>query len=85
MKRHTAILAILCLAVSWYYAISLASTAIVGFRRGATNDYFQLWNASRAVLHHEDPYGLDVAEQNQLFCYGATAKSLGIANDMRLA
>ena len=46
---------------------------------------FQLWNTSRAILSHEDPYGLEVAERDQLFSYGANAKSLGLANDRQLA
>ena len=85
MKLRTALLVGLCLASSWYYAISLASLSRVGSKIGAVNDYFQLWNTGHAVLHHEDPYGFQVAERDQLFCYGATAKSLGIVNDRRLA
>ncbi len=85
MKPRTAILTVLCLAASWYYAISLSSTGGVGLKLGAPNDYFQLWNTGRAMLHHENPYGLAVAERDQVFTYGGTAKSLGIPNDRRLA
>jgi len=85
MKPRTAILAVLCLVSSWYYALSLTSIGGIGLKVGAANDYFQLWNTGAAILHHEDPYGLAVAERDQLFSYGASAKSLGIANDRRLA
>lgn len=85
MKTRDAILVALCLAASWYYAISLSSAGGVGLKIGAVNDYFQLWNTGRAILQHENPYGSAVSERDQLVSYGATAKSLGIANDRRLA
>jgi len=85
MKPRGAILAVLCLAVSWYYATCLTSVSRMGLRAGAVNDYFQLWNAGRAVLCHENPYGREVAERDQMFSYGVTARSLNITNDRRLA
>src|SRR5579862_9631078 len=85
MKPLAAILATLCLAAGWYYASCITSTYGVGVRRGAPNDYFQLWNASRAVLDGEDPYSRAVSERYQLFLFGAPSKALGIPNPLPLA
>src|ERR1019366_5942812 len=85
MKLRTAILAVLCLAAGWYYALYISSTGGVGLRPGVTNDSFLLWNASRAILHHTNPYSTEVAEQKQVAAYGATANSLGIVSDQRFA
>lgn len=83
MKPRTAILAVLCLATSWYYAISLSSTGGVALKPGAVNDFFQVWNASRAILHHANPYGPEVTYQNQIAAYGAPPKAFGIKDDRR--
>lgn len=85
MKHRAAILlAVLCLAASWYYALCISSAGGVGLKPGHVNDFFQLWNASRAVLHHEDPYGPKVTEQNQIAAYGAMAKTVGMKDDRRI-
>ena len=84
MKPLTVILATLCLAVSWYYAVSLASMGNVGLKSGQSNDFFLLWNASRAVLHGVDPYSDEIARQNQIEEYGTTAVAVGEQCDYRL-
>ncbi len=81
MKTRTAILALMCLAASWYYALSLAAAGGNGIKPGFANDYGPIWNVSRAILGGVDPYGPAVTEQNQISEYGATAKVIGDKND----
>src|ERR1700749_2354348 len=80
MKTRNVILAIACLAASWYYGLSLASRGGIGLKLGFANDYFQVWNASKAILKHRDPYGPEITEQNQISTYGTTAAAVGDAN-----
>ncbi len=84
MKFLTAVLVALCLAFSWYYAHCIDARFGVGLKPGQVNDYFQLWNASRAILRQADPYGPEVTLQNQIAVYGTTAKALGMKIDRRL-
>ena len=78
VRLSSAALIVLCLATSWYFAFSLSSRAGVGLKPGHVNDFFQLWNASRAILHHTNPYGREISKQNQIAAYGATAEALGM-------
>ena len=78
------ILVILCLASTWYYALSISSMGGVGLRPGHVNDFYQMWSASRAILRHANPYGPEVTRQNQIAAYGTTAEALGMQIDRRL-
>ena len=49
------------------------------------NNFYPLWNASRSVLHHVDPYSPEVTEQNEIAAYGVTAKVLGTPVRQRFA
>jgi len=85
MKPRTAILALLCLAASWNYALTLASIPAFWFKPGMINNFYPVWNASRSVLHHIDPYSPEVTEQNEIAAYGATAKVVGTPVRQRFA
>jgi len=85
LSHYASLLAILCLVSGWWYAAGIASTGYVGLHLGPTDDFFSFWNPSRALLHHQDPYSLEVAEQTQVFTYGALARDVGLANNLRLA
>jgi hypothetical protein len=83
MRSRTAIMAIVCLIGAWYYALSIASVGGFAFKPGMVNDFYPLWNVSRAISSHIDPYGPEITEQDQVAAYGATAKSAGIQNDQQ--
>lgn len=80
MKTRTLILTLACLTASWYYGLSLASRGGIGLKPGFANDYFQVWNAGKAILKDIDPYGPEITEQNQISSYGTTALAIGDAN-----
>jgi hypothetical protein len=84
-RPSTLALAVLCLVGSWFYALSISSLGGVALKAGQPNDFFQLWSASRAILHGADPYGPEVTLQNQVAVYGTTAAALGAPDDRRLA
>jgi len=84
MKPPSLILAVFFLVGSWYYALSISSTGGVAFKSGQPNDFFQLWSASRAILHRIDPYGPEVTKDNQIAVYGTTAAFAGGKDDRRL-
>src|ERR1019366_3582426 len=85
VKPRTTILAIVCLAASWYYATSLSSMVRVGLKVGVVGDFYPIWTATRAIMRHVNPYGPEVSEQNQIQAYGATAKALGEKDEYRFA
>ena len=85
MKPRTAILALLCLMATWDYALTLASIPAFWFKPGIINNFYPLWNASRSILHHIDPYSPEVTEQNEIAAYGVTAKVLGTPVRQRFA
>src|ERR1019366_3993740 len=85
VKPLTTILAIACLAASWYYATSLSSMARAGLKVGIVGDFYPIWTASKAIMRHVNPYGPEVTEQNQIKAYGATAKALGAKDEYRFA
>ena len=81
----TLILAMSCLAVSWYFAIEFAAPATFHLPHGLINDLYIPWNASRAMLRHIDPYSDRVTEQNQQAAFGGTAQSLHEHDERRFA
>ena len=81
MKTRTAVLVLLLLGVSWYYAVCYWST----YPNGIPLEFYPFWNASRAILHHADPYSPQVTIQNQIALYGTTAETLGLENQQRFA
>ena len=83
MKPRIAILAGLCLAACWYYAICYSSEVRLGLKPGVVVDFYPLWNGSRAILQRRDPYSLRVTEENELAAYGATAKAIGTRVEQR--
>lgn len=76
VSKGTALLALLLLVTSWYFAQSLVSMSRIGARQGAPNDFFQLWNAARALLQGSDPYGPEVTLRAQIAMYGMPAKAV---------
>jgi hypothetical protein len=78
-------LALLCLAASWNYALTLASNPASWLEPGIVNNFYPLWNASRSVLHHIDPYSSEVTEQNEIAAYGMTAATRGTPVRQRFA
>ena len=83
MKPRTAILAGLCLAACWYYAICYSSAVHLGLKPGIVVDFYPLWNGSRAILQRRDPYSLRVTEENEVAAYGATANAIGTQVEQR--
>src|SRR5271165_5562764 len=81
MKPLSAAIALVCLVVSWYYVALYWSAS----DRGIPVEFYPTWNASRAVLHHINPYSQDITEQNQIAAYGAAAASVGLENEQRFA
>jgi hypothetical protein len=85
MKPRTAILTVLCLAASWYYALTLLYTRGSNLNRGGVTDFYIPWNASRVLLNHVDPYSPEVTKQNQIANFGATSQALGEKDERRFA
>ena len=85
MKLRTAILVVICLAASWYFVLGFLSGLCFGNKCGVIYDFYPMWNASRALMQHVDPYGPEVTLQNQIMAYGATAKEAGLNNEQRFA
>jgi len=85
VKLRATAIALLCLAGSWYYALSIAARGGFAMKPGIINDYYPLWNASRCILHRIDPYSPEVTEQNDIAANGVTAKVLGTPIRQRFA
>lgn len=81
MKVLTAVLILFTLTVSWYYAASYWSAT----ERGIPVEFYPFWNASRAILIHENPYGFEVTQQNQIAAYGRPSRTMDIDNQQRFA
>jgi hypothetical protein len=64
------------LVASWYYAINLTPQLTAGRRQSVSAEMYPLWNGSRAVLHHVDPYSDDVTRESEMAMYGPRAESL---------
>ena len=77
MKISVALLAVLCLVISWYCVISSAGMY--------APDFFPLWNAGRALLHGVNGYGDEVTRENQIAVFGAELKSSDTKNKERFA
>ena len=85
MRLRTLILVIGCLAISWYFVLGFLSGFCQGQKCGVVYDFYPMWNASRALMRHVDPYGAEVTRENQIMSYGAEAKDLGLNNEQRFA
>ena len=85
MKLRTGILVIACLGFSWYFVLGFLSGFCQGHKCGVVYDFYPMWNASRALMRHVDPYGAEVTEENQIMSYGAAAKDVGLNNEQRFA
>src|SRR5690348_8650885 len=81
MKLRITLLALFCLAVSWYYAAAYWAES----GRGFPVEFYPFWNASRAIMEGSDPYGQPTTQQNQVAAYGAPLGSLGGENEQRFA
>ena len=57
MPSRNIVMAILYLTGSWHYALTLTSVVGFAFKPGMVNDFYPMWNVSRAMLNHIDPYG----------------------------
>jgi hypothetical protein len=55
----------------------------MGPEYGISRGYYILWGATRAIMEGVNPYGPEVTERNQIFYFGATAKSLGSSAEWR--
>jgi hypothetical protein len=85
MKLRTIVLVIACLLISWHFVLAFLSGFCLGHKCGSVPDFYPMWNASRALMRHVDPYGAEVTEQDQIMSYGATAKDVGMNNEQRFA
>lgn len=81
MKSRITILAVCCLAVSWYYAAAYWAES----GRGFPVEFYPFWNASRAILHGTNPYGAATTQENQIAAYGSPVGNAGIENQQRFA